>query len=227
VLGYHNPYLAAKTIASLDLLCAGRLTVGAAAGYLESEFAVLGANFRDRGRRMDEALRVMKAAWTGEIVHIESAWYPAPGHVMRPLPHQRPHPPIWIGGNSRAAGERAARHAQGWLPIEQTVGLSKISGTPLIASLEELGERVGELLELRRSVGLGDGAFEVCYAPLRSAKTSEEYADRLCMKLPEYAAAGVTWISLRPHSKRRADVLREVRMFGDRLVRPARTAEGG
>src|ERR1019366_9842386 len=68
ILAYRNPFLAAKGIATLDVLSGGRMVVGIGAGYLEPEFDALGVPFEERKDRMDEALAAMEAAWSGQSV---------------------------------------------------------------------------------------------------------------------------------------------------------------
>jgi probable F420-dependent oxidoreductase len=100
---YRNPFVAASAIATLDALAGGRVILGVAAGYLAPEFAALGASFPDRGAALDAAIAAMKQAWTGREVTARGAGWSARGNVMLPRPATRPHPPIWFGGNSRAA----------------------------------------------------------------------------------------------------------------------------
>ena len=90
VLAYRNPFLAAKGIATLDVLSGGRTVVGLGAGYLEPEFEALGIPFADRNDRMDEALAAMQAAWTGESVTWDGARFRAPGNTMLPAPGPAP-----------------------------------------------------------------------------------------------------------------------------------------
>ena len=107
ILAYRNPFLAAKGIATLDVLSGGRTVVGIGAGYLEPEFDALGVPFAERNDRMDEALAAMEAAWSGRSVTFEGAGFRAPGNTMLPRPRQLPRPPLWVGGNSRRAIRRA------------------------------------------------------------------------------------------------------------------------
>jgi probable F420-dependent oxidoreductase len=191
VAGYRHPYLTAKAAATVDLLSDGRLILGLGAGYLASEFAVLGAEYSGRGPRFDAALRALRAAWTGESVHAVGS-YPADGHRALPRPIQRPGPPIWIGGNSRRARQRAARHAEGWMPFQQSADLAAVTRTDPLASIEQLAEQVTELDRLRRDY---DRAvpLEVCFAPQRigSADALLGYLDGSGAAC---AAAGVTWL---------------------------------
>ena len=83
VLPYRNPFLAAKSILSLDVLSGGRVTLGVAVGYLRGEFAALGADFDARDERSDETIRAMKLAFTGDDVRYEGDGFTAIGNSMR------------------------------------------------------------------------------------------------------------------------------------------------
>ncbi|TYB42330.1 TIGR03619 family F420-dependent LLM class oxidoreductase [Actinomadura chibensis] len=108
VVAYRHPLLTAKAFATLDALSGGRAVLGVGAGHLEGEFALLGVPFAERGRRTDEAVRAVRAKFADE-------WGGGDGG-QRPRPVQPGGPPIWIGGSSPAAIDRAARLGDGWLP---------------------------------------------------------------------------------------------------------------
>ena len=109
LLALRNPLLAAKQAVSLDRLSDGRLVLGVGVGWLESEFAALGVPYRQRGRRTDEGIAMLKT-----LCGQDSADF-------LPKPVQRPHPPLWIGGRSDAAVRRAARVGDAWHPSHLTV----------------------------------------------------------------------------------------------------------
>ena len=114
VLPYRSPLPVAKLLASVDVLSAGRLIVGVAVGWLEGEFAALGVPFRERGRRTDEAIEILRAAWTEEFPELETARHRLAGVKVSPMPLQKPRPPILVGGASDAALRRVARLGDGW-----------------------------------------------------------------------------------------------------------------
>jgi probable F420-dependent oxidoreductase len=122
ILPYRNPIVVAKMLATIDQLSAGRLIFGAAVGWMEPEFAALGAPFDERGAFSDECLRLMKALWTQEKVSFEGHYFKFSGMQASPRPLQRPHPPIWVGGNSARARRRVAEYGDGWhataMPLE-------------------------------------------------------------------------------------------------------------
>ncbi len=115
----HRPaVLAAKMLATIDVLSRGRLIVGVGAGWLEEEFAALGTPpFAERGAVTDEYLKVFRALWTEAEPRFEGRYVRFADIVFAPKPAQKPHPPLWIGGEGLAAMRRTARLGDGWYPI--------------------------------------------------------------------------------------------------------------
>ncbi len=118
VMPYRNPVVTAKQVATLDALSGGRVVLAVGVGWLREEFAALEVPFAGRARRTIDYLAVCRALWTGGIATHDGSDYHLPPVRTGPRPVQRPHPPIWIAGNSEAALERAARHADGWHGID-------------------------------------------------------------------------------------------------------------
>jgi probable F420-dependent oxidoreductase len=151
ILPQRNAVELAKELASVDVLSGGRLIVGLGAGYLEPEFRALGANFRERGALTDESIDVLRALWTQEKPHFEGRFHRFEGVDAHPRPLQRPHPPIVIGGMSRAAARRAACRGNGWYGFltspEQTA-----RSLAWIREAVAAGERPSALGELEISV---------------------------------------------------------------------------
>jgi probable F420-dependent oxidoreductase len=113
VLPLRHPLPLAKELATLQNLSGGRLILGAGVGWLEAEFDALGVPFRERGRRMDEGIAMMRAVWSQDPVSFDSKWIPAKIETMRSQPQPITPIPIWIGGASDAAIRRALR-LDGW-----------------------------------------------------------------------------------------------------------------
>ncbi len=114
ILPQSNPMLLAKQVASLDQLSGGRLLLGLGVGWLAEEFKAMGAPFAGRGKRFDDYLAAMKKVWSGEVVEHQSDHLDWRGFKSYPLPSQRPHPPIIIGGHSPAALRRTVAMGDGW-----------------------------------------------------------------------------------------------------------------
>ncbi len=124
VLPQRNPVLAAKQVAALDLLSGGRAMLSVGLGWSRGEFANLGQPFENRARRMDEAIRVLRAlfeAQEGRPVSLDGRFYALDKAVFSPAPPQGGDLPIWVAGNSPAAMERAAQLGDGWHPTSLDV----------------------------------------------------------------------------------------------------------
>jgi alkanesulfonate monooxygenase SsuD/methylene tetrahydromethanopterin reductase-like flavin-dependent oxidoreductase (luciferase family) len=109
----HNPFHLAKQAATLQELSSGRLTLGVGMGWYEREFELMGVEFEGRGRRADEAIRLMRALWSGERSFEGDAWS-FDDATAEPLPS--PPPEIWIGGSSERALRRARELGDVWHP---------------------------------------------------------------------------------------------------------------
>jgi probable F420-dependent oxidoreductase len=141
VLPMRHPIITAKQIVSADHLSGGRVIFGAGVGWMAEEFALLGESFHDRGRRADEYLQLIKILWTQENPNFEGTYFHVSNCGFAPKSTQRPHVPIWIGGESKAALRRAARVGNGW----------HSAGTSLAALPEKIGVIREELAAAGRS----------------------------------------------------------------------------
>ncbi len=153
VLPYRNPFLAARAVASLDVVSGGRAVVGVGTGWMEEEFEALGVNFAERNELTDEAIRAMKMAWTQEDVKMQGAHFRAPGNTMLPHPVRKPHPPIYVGGNSRLAAKRAGELGDGFMPFLNPARFAKIRHTAAIESLEQLRRIVNYAQSVAKAAG--------------------------------------------------------------------------
>ena len=115
VLPYHDPVILAKAVSTLDRLSGGRVRLSVGVGHAEREFEVFRVPFHERGRITDEYLAAMVELWTSEDPTFHGHYVAFDRVAFEPKPVQRPHPPIWVGGNSPAAMRRAARY-DGWFP---------------------------------------------------------------------------------------------------------------
>jgi probable F420-dependent oxidoreductase len=153
VLAYRNPFISAKGIATLDHLSGGRVILGIGAGYLEPEFDALGVDFSERNDLTDEAIVMMTRAWTESGVVADGKHFSAKGHTMVPRPVQQPHPPIWIGGNSRRAIRRAVDLAEGWMPMPNPAKYAERRRSPKLENLDDLKAGIAYAAEYAGSVG--------------------------------------------------------------------------
>lgn len=220
VLPYRNPFHTASAVATLDALSGGRVTLGVAAGYLREEFEALGADFEGRNAFCDEAIRAIRAAWTEDGVHFEGSGYRAAGHTLRPKPVQQPHPPIWVGGNSKAAIRRAVELGDGWLPIPTPKQMAGFIRTAQIHDLDDLRERLAFARSHAEAVGR-ERPLDVCFVPFGLSMKSAEDLDpaRFAGRMAELEAIGVTWVTLTLPCRTRADFCDRVAAFGAALAR--------
>src|SRR3954468_20094580 len=156
VPAYRHPLVAAKAVATLDLLSAGRVILGVGAGYLEPEFAAVDADFEHRNDVHDDALRTMAAAWSAD----DTA-----GIATTPRPVQQPGPPVWVGGNSKRAIRRAVELGQGWVPMPSPAAAAAPLRTPGLESLDDLRARLDYLREQCAAVGRDPAELDVAFMP--------------------------------------------------------------
>lgn len=213
VAAYRNPFLGAKSVHSLDVLSGGRLVLGVAAGYLKAEFASLGVDFDRRGALLDEALEVLDAVSTGADVAYDGSDFSARGVRLRPVPPSGRRPPIWVGGNSRAAMRRAA-HYDGWAPFHAPGGLARTARTAAMETDEDLRAALGYLRPL---LPPGRTTFDVCWSNLSLGDTAVS-SDERCSRLASLEAAGVTWTATGVGGSSRAELLEGVAAFGRDVI---------
>jgi probable F420-dependent oxidoreductase len=113
ILPLHNPFRLAKEAATLQELCGGRFSLGVGVGWYRDEYEFMGVEFEGRGRRADEAIRVMRALWAGERSFEGRFWS---FREATAEPHPSPPPEVWIGGSSDRAVRRARELGDVWHP---------------------------------------------------------------------------------------------------------------
>ena len=198
VLPYHNPFLAAKALSTVDLLSGGRLTVVAGTGYLRSEFLALNVDMNQRNELFDESLEVMRGVWAGDPFTHQGKHFSARGVASLPGPAQRGGPPVLIGGNSTLARDRAARN-QGWSPLMVSQEVARTSRTPGIGTVAELAAKIKEVRDAAAQRGGDPAALTIqVHTPqagfIQRCGSAEEHRDHL----GQLAEAGVDSFVVRP-----------------------------
>jgi len=216
VLPYRNPFLVAKAVLSLDVLSGGRVILGVAAGYLKGEFAALGADFEARQEGSDDAIRAMKLAWAGDDIHLDGRGFQATGNSMGFRPVQQPHPPIWVGGNSRAAIRRAVELGDGWVPFPNTAAMSRYTRTPPLETLDDLAQRVTFAREHAAAVGRR-APLDVCYSLISMGSRAIEPADALD-RIGTLRELGVTWLTVGFAADTRREYIAALQRFSRDIV---------
>ena len=177
VLPYRNPFITARAIATLDTFSGGRVTVGVGAGYLKGEYKALGVDFDNRNALMDEYILAMKAAWGEREFTFKGTGYEALGTRLLPLPPQRPHPPLFIGGNSKRAIRRAVELGDAWTPYLTPKGYAATNRTAEIVDDEGLAEAIGYMRE--QAEAMGRSPVQVALTGMNSQAPAQEIIDRV------------------------------------------------
>jgi probable F420-dependent oxidoreductase len=198
VLPYRNPFVVAKSGATLDLLSGGRFTLAVGVGYLKREFAALGVEFEERAALFDEALDVIKAIWTTDDVTIEGKHFSARGITAHPRPVSDPHPPIWIGGNTGAARRRVAEKGDGWCPFAAPPALAQTARTASMDSVEALAEGIDDLRRRLDKAERDASKIDIVFGNLDGGSPSDDdfNADAYLAGLERLAKLGVNWVQV-------------------------------
>lgn len=220
VLPYRNPFLAAKQVATLDVLSGGRVVFGVATGYLRSEFAALGVEHAERVALFDEALEAILGIWSTDGFSLTGKHFMAKAQTAHPAPRQRPHPPIWIGGNSVRARQKVAEMGQGWAPLMISPTVAATVSTPPIEDVAALRAAIGDLY--RRVVDAGRDPAEV-EVQVEWGQINQMVGDRSRQRdlIGELADAGVTWLVVDPPGRTVGEALDAIRAYGADIVTEA------
>lgn len=117
LLPLRHPTIAAKSFSTLDVISNGRIIMGiGVGGEFPKEFEATGVPVKERGRRTDEGIQVVRRLWTENNVSFQGRFYQFENVTMEPKPVQQPHPPIWVAGRSEAAMRRTGRLGDGYIP---------------------------------------------------------------------------------------------------------------
>lgn len=201
ILPHRNPLVAAKVLATLDVLSKGRLTVGVGVGWLKEEFVALGAPpFEERGAVSNEYIRAFKELWTSDNPNFQGNYCSFSDIRFEPKPVQKPHPPIWIGGESPAAIKRTAILGDAWHP------LSSNPNYPL-AKPEQLSEAIKLMTSYAVKAGREPSDIEVAYRAQQYQLTNKGHtapfvgtAAQVAKDIGDFGAAGANYIVFDFHS---------------------------
>jgi len=223
VVPYRNPLLQANSMATVDVLAGGRTIFALGAGYLRSEFAALGVEFDERNALFDEGVDIIRRALSGEDVHYEGIHFQARGQRLRPLPVQRPHPPLWVGGNSSVAMRRVAEWADGWTAMIAPAAMSATARTRTIESVEQLATAVSQIHSLAAEHGRDPQSIAISAGDPRFGPATGRSADEQLATLRQLRAAGVSWARFDPGPGTADEMLERLEEFASTVVRPARS----
>jgi probable F420-dependent oxidoreductase len=219
VLPYRNPFIVAKAAATLDALSDGRFTLAVATGYMRGEYKALGVDFEERNARFDEAIEVIRGIWTEEDFAYEGVTFSAKGQTANPKP--APHPPIWIGGNSRMSRRRVARYGDGWSPFPAPKVLSNTAKTPALEGLDDFRPMLEELWGFMEEAGRDPKSIDIAFGTGAGGDPGQDSFNpeaRLAAD-QELASLGVTWSGAGAPGDSLAHAVEALQRFGDTVIR--------
>ena len=205
VLPYRHPLYWAKIATTIDQLSTGRLIMGVGVGWMEEEFAAMGAPFKERGKVSDEQLTLLKQLWTDEHITFHGEHYQFDDIAFSPKPYQKPRIPIWVGGEGKLAQKRASQYGDAWFPYFVRI-------KPV-----ELARRFDNVRAEARKAGRdADEITFACCLPIeltrQDAPQEEDYLKgsikQVTDRLKKFKAVGVSHIGLQfmvPHYPERQE----------------------
>ena len=213
VLPYLNPLVLAKTVATLDVMSGGRVSLGVGVGMLREENEALGSDFSTRGAYADESIEVLRDLWTSEDPSYSGRFFDYGGFKFAPKPVQSPGIPILIGGMSSAAMRRAARFGDGWHPNGGAIDELGHRYAALKNMCEGYGRDPDKLqLVVRGELDVLDSPSEDRSAPLIG--TPEQVA----ASIEAYEAIGVSEIVVQVSTDDVERIRRNQESFADRVL---------
>ena len=224
VLPHRPPVLTAKMLATIDVLSNGRLIVGCGVGWMREEFEAIGApSYDERGSVGDEYIQVFKELWTSDNPAFEGKYCRFANVAFAPKPVQKPHPPIWTGGESPAALRRAGRLANVWYPIGSNPRFPV--GTP--AQFAAYAARVKRYAtEAGRDPSSLDFAYSANWYNDQQAQTLPDGQRRPLTGTPQqiaddikrYEEVGVRHMMVNLQGETQAQTLERMQRFADRIM---------
>ena len=219
VLPYRNPFLVAKAAATLDALSDGRFTLAVATGYMRGEYQALGVDFDQRNALFDEAIEVIRGVWSEDEFAHQGTTFTARGQTANPKP--TPHPPIWIGGNSRISRQRVARYADGWSPFPAPRVLASTAKTRPLESVDDLRPMLDELWQFMEEAGRDPASIDVSFGSSAGGDPGRDTfdADAQLAAMEELTAIGVTWSGVGVPGDSLVHALETLERFGTSVIR--------
>jgi probable F420-dependent oxidoreductase len=223
VLAYRHPLIVAKMVATLDALSGGRFTLATAAGYLRGEYKALGIDFDQRNDLFDQSLKVLRGVWSDDNFVFDGIGIEAHGLDSNPKPN--PHPPIWIGGNSKKARRRVAQAADGWTPFPAARERSQTTKTPPLETLDDLARMIDELRHFVDEARRPQSDIDISFGSFKGgAPGSVSFDPDLYREgIDDLARIGVSWAHTGVPGASLAEALEALQQFGEAVIEPSRS----
>ena len=214
VLPYLNPLTLAKTVATLDVMSGGRVSLGVGVGMLREENDALGSDFTTRGAYADESIEIMRELWISEEPRYNGRFFEFGGNFkFSPKPAQKPGPPILIGGMSPAAMRRSARLGDGWHPNSGSISDMARRADSLRKMWREHGRNPDDMqLVVRCELDVLDDASNNPDTPMIGSP------EQLAQSISEYEKLGVSEIVLAISSNDLDRIRRVQEAFAEKVM---------
>jgi probable F420-dependent oxidoreductase len=218
VLPYRNPFIVAKSVATIDALSGGRFVLAAATGYLRGEYRALGVDFDERNDLFDEAVAVLQGVWSIDAYAHEGRHFTATGQTANPKPARVP---LWIGGNSVLSRRRVARYGDGWNPFPAPARLAQTAKTPVLETVGDLARMLDELWGFVDEAGRDPASIDVAFRAEAGGDPGQDGfdADTHRAELDELAALGMTWNGVGVPGDSLAHALETLERYGSTVIR--------
>jgi probable F420-dependent oxidoreductase len=166
ILPLRHPITTARSVVTLDRVSGGRVTLGIGVGWLDTEFAIMGEDFTNRGKRTDEIIAILREVWDreSEVIDHHGEFYDFEPFRFQPKPVQKPGIPIEVGGASSAALRRAGTIGDGWIEIGAR-------------ERDVLAEKIAVIERHRRDAGRDGTPFEITCGLGRTVEDVERSAE--------------------------------------------------
>jgi probable F420-dependent oxidoreductase len=224
VLPHRPPVLTAKALATIDVLSKGRLIVGCGVGWMREEFEAIGAPaYDERGSVGAEYIRAFQELWTSDNPTFEGKYCRFANVSFAPKPVQKPHPPIWMGGESPAALRRAGRLANAWYPIGTNPRFPV--GTP-----EQFGEYAARVKRYAQEAGRDPSRLDFAYSaswfndqqaqmlPTGERRPLTGTPQQIAGDIKRYEELGVRHLLVNLQGDTQAQTLERMQRFADRIM---------
>jgi alkanesulfonate monooxygenase SsuD/methylene tetrahydromethanopterin reductase-like flavin-dependent oxidoreductase (luciferase family) len=216
----YHPVMLAEELATLDIVTQGRLDVGLGLGYMPKEFETFGIPFDERVGRFEEGIELMRALWTKDRVDFDGEFYKVSDATVHIRPVQDPHPPLWLGAQTKVGIRRAARLGDVW-PITPQVSVDDLPARVKVFADERAKHgKPFNRLPIRREIVVGRNredaiakAAEMAqpwYLQMAAMGTKEVNRDEIIAQMPEVVARSFILGSA-------AECAEQLRAIGDRV----------
>jgi probable F420-dependent oxidoreductase len=215
VLPYRNPFMFTKTATSLDAVSDGRLILGVGVGYLKGEFEALGVDYEKRNDLFDEVISVFRRACTGDPITHKGFDFDAKEVEIIPPAIQRPHPPLWLGGNAHRTRKRVVEYGQGWIPMPLKRSQTGVHKTPPLENPADMKRFLDEMREYADKIGRKAPIDVVISSGMLELKASPA---NLIAQIKEYEALGVNGVTVNGRGDTPVEAEKFVDTFGHDVI---------